>query len=144
MTRDELVNFIRRHPLAVQTSVSASGAPQAAVVGIVVSDDLHVFFDTLKTSRKCDNLRRDLRIALVIGWDLEQACTLQLEGVADEPFGSELEQLKQLYFERFPDGVESERSPDITYIRVRPTWLRFSDFRGKEPAIVELRAEALR
>ena len=67
MTRAELLRFFRGHSLAVETSVSPSGAPQAAVVGIVVSDELEVFFDTLERTRKVENLRRNPRVAFVIG-----------------------------------------------------------------------------
>jgi general stress protein 26 len=144
MTLEHLVAFVRRHALAVQSSVSASGSPQAAVVGVVADDDFEIFFDTRAGSRKCRNLRRDARIALVIGWDLEEACTLQVEGRADEPRGEELERWKKLYFARFPDGVERQAWPDITYFRVRPAWARFSDFRTPEPTIVELSEEELR
>jgi pyridoxine/pyridoxamine 5'-phosphate oxidase len=127
MTRDELLSFLRRHRYAVQASTAVDGAPQAAVIGIAVSDDLEVVFDTLGTSRKAVNLRREPRIALVVGWDDEQ--TVQLEGVADEPRGDELAQLKAVYFAQFPDGPERERWPDITYVRVRLRWARYSDFR---------------
>src|SRR5262245_11621999 len=91
----ELLAFLRRHRLAVQASVSASGGPQAAVVGFVVSDAFEFVFDTLSSSRKGANLRRDQRAALVVGWDEEQ--TVQVEGVADEPRGAELARLKELY-----------------------------------------------
>src|SRR5882672_2128036 len=126
MTRTELLAFLRRHRLCVQASVSGAGAPQAAVVGFGVSDDLEIVFDTLGETRKMGNLRRDPRIALVIGWD-EQ--TVQLEGVADEPAGAELERLKQVYFAAYPDGPERQSWKGITYVRVRPTWARYSDFR---------------
>jgi hypothetical protein len=139
----EILNFVRRHSLAVQASVSSSHAPQAAVVGIVVSDRFEMFFDTLESSRKCQNLRENSRIALVVGWDLAEGRTAQIEGVVDEPAGAELERLKLLYFERFPDGVERQSWPGITYVRVRPTWLRFSDFSGKQPQIVEFDANHL-
>jgi pyridoxine/pyridoxamine 5'-phosphate oxidase len=72
MTRAELLAFIRRHRYAVQASTHDSGAPQAAVIGIAISDELELVFDTLGTSRKARNLRRDPRIALVVGWDEEQ------------------------------------------------------------------------
>ena len=137
MAREVLLGFARRHALAVQASVSPAGAPQAALVGIVVNDDFEIFFDTRANSRKSENLRRDGRIALVIGWDLAEACTLQVEGRTDEPRGQELERWKQLYFARFPDGVERQAWPDITYFRVRPVWARFSDFRTPEPTITE-------
>jgi pyridoxine/pyridoxamine 5'-phosphate oxidase len=136
--KSELLTFMRQHKLAVEASVSAAGAPQCAVIGIAVSEELEVVFDTLSTSRKCANLRRDPRLALVLGWDLDQACTVQLEGLADEPRGPELEHLKQLYFSVFPDGVERAAWPDITYVRMKPTFIRFSDFRGAAPKIVEL------
>jgi pyridoxine/pyridoxamine 5'-phosphate oxidase len=111
----------------VQASVTADGAPQAAVIGIAITDELEIVFDTLGTSRKAQNLRRDARIALVVGWDEEQ--TVQLEGTTDEPRDAELAHLKAAYFARFPDGPERESWPDITYFRVRPTWARYSDFR---------------
>lgn len=139
----EILNFVRRHSLAVQASVSPNNAPQAAVVGIVVSDRFEVFFDTLENTRKCQNLRANTRIALVVGWDLAEGRTVQLEGVVDEPRGPDLERLQPLYFARFPDGVERQRWPGITYVRVRPTWLRYSDFSGKEPHIVEYDANDL-
>jgi hypothetical protein len=142
MTRAELVTFIRKHRWGVEASVAATGAPQAAVVGIAVSDALELVFDTVGTTRKGANLRRDPRVAFVIGWDEGQ--TVQLEGVADEPAGDELARLQALYFAAFPDGPSRLSWPDITYFRVRPTWVRYSDFRGAEAVIVELGPAELR
>ncbi|WP_342726529.1 pyridoxamine 5'-phosphate oxidase family protein [Bradyrhizobium sp. B097] len=133
MTRAELLAFLRMHRLAVVSTVH-DGAPQAAVVGIAVSDELEIIFDTLTTSRKYQNLRADPRAALVIGWDAEQ--TAQLEGVADFPTGAELAACKQVYFAAWPDGPDREAWPNIGYVRVRPGWVRFSDF-GAVPALVE-------
>jgi pyridoxine/pyridoxamine 5'-phosphate oxidase len=139
MTRQELIAFIRRHRWGVVATVSGAGAPQAAVVGIAVTDDLALVFDTLGSTRKAQNLRRDGRAAIVIGWDEEQ--TLQCEGPADEPTGAALEACRRAYFDRFPDGPTRLAWPGITYFRVRPTWLRFSDFRGLEPGITEMPIE---
>ena len=50
-TRAELLQFLRRHRLAVQASVAPGGAPQAAVVGIGISDACEIVFDTLTTTR---------------------------------------------------------------------------------------------
>jgi hypothetical protein len=142
VTRDQLiaflVEFVRGHRYAVQASVSAQG-PQAAVVGVAVTPRLELVFDTLEGTRKCANLRRDPRIALVVGTQDEK--TLQFQGVADEPQGAELERLKALYLERFPDGHERTTWPGITYFRARPTWVRFSDFSGAAPVIEELSLE---
>jgi len=140
MTRAELLDFMRRTPYWVQASVAADGTPQAAVVGVVVTDDLEVFFDTLTTSRKYENIRLNPSAAFVM-WEGER--TVQYEGVADEPQGDELERLKRLYFTQFPKGRKREDWPDIAYLRVRPTWVRFSDFGGGELRIAELREASL-
>ena len=136
MTREQLLRFVRPIEHAVLGTVTADERPEAAVVGIVVTEELELFFDTSNVSRKCVNLRANPHVAFVIGWDDSQ--TVQYEGVADEPAGAELKRLKQLYFARFKEGPTREQWPDITYFRVRPRWARYSDFRGVEPKIVEL------
>ena len=129
MTRSELLKFIHSHSLAVQATVSPLSAPQAAVVGFVITDDFEIFFDTIDVNRKVNNIRRNSKIAFVIGgWINGDERTVQYEGIADEPTGSELERLKEIYFGRFPDGHERQKWPGLTYFRVRPTWIRYSNF----------------
>ena len=144
MQRDELVRFLRRYKLAVQATVSGNGngAPQAAVIGFAVSDALEIVFDTTEPTRKYQNLRADPRIALVIGWD--HAITAQIEGIADFPAGEELERVRDCYFAAYPDGRDRLAWPGITHVRVRPTWVRYSDFTQDPPHIVELQGAQLR
>jgi pyridoxine/pyridoxamine 5'-phosphate oxidase len=134
--RAELLAFLRRHRLAVEASVSTSGAPQAAVVGIAVTDALELVFDTLSSTRKFANLRADPRIALVVGWDAER--TAQLEGTVDFPTGDELERIRAAYFVVHPDGRDRLAWPGLVHARVRLTWARYSDFTTDPPRIVEL------
>ena len=136
MTRAELVAVLRQYRLAVQSSVAPTGAPQAAVVGFAVSDALEIMFDTVASSRKCRNLLADPRVALVVGWEHE--ITVQIEGLADVPVGDELERVRACYFVAYPDGRERLAWPGITHFRVRPTWVRYSDFTQNPPRIVEL------
>src|SRR4051812_46146237 len=140
MDREELVDFLRAQRLAVQASVAGSGAPQAAVIGIAVGSTLELVFDTVVTSRKYQNLRRDPRIALVLGWDHE--ITAQVEGVVDFPTGAELERVREIYFATHPDGRDRLAWQGITHARVRPTWIRYSDFRSPG-SIVEFSAAEL-
>jgi general stress protein 26 len=136
LSREDLLRFMQSQTYAVEASVSGSGAPEAAVVGIVVTNKYEVVFDTLESTRKVPNLRRNPRIALVIGGMAPgDERTVQYEGLADEPTGSELERLKRVYFERFPDGREREAWPGIVYVRVRPSWVRYSDY-GRNPALI--------
>jgi hypothetical protein len=127
MNRSDLLSFMREHRLGIQASVSPTGEVQAAVVGIAVSERFEVIFDTIETSRKVHNLRRNPSIALVIGGILlGDERTVQYEGTAD-----------------VPDGPERESWPGITYVRARPTWIRYSDFNARPPEIFEFDASQL-
>ena len=139
MNKSEILSFLRAHRLAVQATASLDGAPQAAVVGYAVTDDLELVFDTLASTRKAQNLRTNPKLAFVIG-GLKKADerTVQYEGVADEPAGEELEHLKQIYYDVFPDGPTRLSWPGLIYVRVKPTWLRYSDYNSDPPVIVEL------
>ena len=69
MTSGELFSFLRRHRHAVQASVTPSGAPQAALVGVAVTEALELVFDTPGGTRKAANLRLNPRVAFVLGGD---------------------------------------------------------------------------
>lgn len=144
MTPAELLKFMREHRLAVQVSVSEEGRPQAAVVGIAVTDEFEIVFDTLSSTRKAANLRHDSRVAFVIGGlnDGDER-SVQYEGVADEPSGNELERLKNRYYAVHPDGPSRLHWSGLVYIRARPVWVRYSDYNLDPPEIVEFDAEGL-
>jgi len=135
MTKDELFHFMAKHHLAVLASVSPSQDPQAALMGIAVTPELEIVFDTLKTSRKYQNLIGNKRIAFVIGWENE--VTVQYEGQAEELQGAALPFYKEIYFRKWPDGPEREKWPNICYFRVTPTWIRYSDFNKPTYGMVE-------
>lgn len=123
-TKSDLYEFLRARDLCVVSSVSQTGAPEAALVNYAVTPELELIFYTLQTNRKCINLRRDPRIAAVIGWEDEQ--TVQYEGVAEEAFEAKLAACKKIYLERFPDREGRTAWPGLTFFRVRPVWLRYS------------------
>jgi hypothetical protein len=144
MSPAALLAFLRQHRLAVQASVSVVDAPQAAVVGIAVTDRFEIVFDTVDSSRKVRNLRTNPEIALVIGGlNAGDERTVQFEGIADEPSGIELDRLQSAYFSVYPECRAHLTWPGITYVRVRPTWIRYSDFNVSPPQIVEFRSSDL-
>jgi general stress protein 26 len=144
MHKSVILSFLRAHRLAVQATASLDGAPQAAVVGYAVTDSFEIVFDTLASTRKAENIRSNPKLAFVIG-GLKKADerTVQYEGIADEPVGEELERLKRIYYQVFPDGPSRLSWPGLIYIRVKPTWLRYSDYNSDPPQIVELNAREL-
>jgi len=140
----DLLALLRRHTLAVQATVSAAGQPQAAVVGVAFTDDFEVIFDTLRSTRKFQNLCRDPKVSLVIGgWQEGDERTVQIEGQADEPVGGELDFIRSSYYAAHPDGAKRASWPGLTYVRVRPTWIRYSDYNANPPQIIEYGAEQL-
>lgn len=135
---------MRKYPLAVQTSVSGEGVPQAAVVGVAVGEGFELVFDTLQSTRKAVNLRQNPRIAFVFGgWGAGQEQTVQYEGVADQPSGAQLERVREPYFSVYPDGRDRLSWPGLIHIRVRPRWLRYSDFTQSPETILEYSAADL-
>ena len=99
------------------------------MVGFAVSDAFEIIFDTLDSTRKVANLRVNPRIALVIGGlDAGDERTVHYEGIADEPSGPELERLTEIYYHVYPDGRTHRSWPGLIYIRVKPTWIRYSDY----------------
>ena len=144
LTRAALLEYMRRHRLAVQSSVARGSGVQSAAVGIAVGADFEIVFDTLESTRKARNLAADPHTAFVLGGTLDgEEWTVQYEGVAERPSGAELEAARELYFATWPDGRERLGWEGLIHIRVRPTWVRFSDFRVDPPTIVELSREQL-
>jgi len=136
--KSQILAFMRAHRLAVQATASTDGAPQAAVVGFAVSDRFEIVFDTLASTRKALNIRANARVAFVIGGlKKNDERTVQFEGIADEPTATELERLKRIYYEVFPDGPDRLNWPGLIYVRVQPTWIRYSDYTRDPPEIAE-------
>ena len=145
ITRAALLAFLRSHRYAVQSSTHPSGAPQSAVVGIAVSDDFEIVFDTIDSSRKAHNLRQRAEIAFVLGGVApDDERTVQYEGVADEPHGAERARLTELYLAVFPDGRDRQKRPGLIYVRATPTWLRYSNYNQVPALIVEFDRTALK
>ena len=138
MTNDFLYNFIRQHKFGVLSTVSPDNVPESAYVGIAVTPDLKIIFDTVSDSRKYKNLLLNPNISFVIGWDNEQ--TVQYEGIAKIPDTTDLNKLLQTYFAIFPDGKDrKENWKNIAYFCVEPKWIRYSDFNQATQQINEIK-----
>lgn len=147
MTRADLLAHLRSHRYAVQASASPDGRPQAAVVGVAVSDRFEIVFDTLSSTRKAINLRANPAVAFTFGrLDADASRTVQIDGVADvlADADPERERLVSLYLSVFPDGVERQSWPGLIYVRVTPTWLRDSDYAATPPRVEEWTGDELR
>jgi hypothetical protein len=135
MTKAELFQFMSSEWLGVLGWIAADGRPQGALVGIAVTPDLEIVFDTVKSSRKYANLIANPKASFVIGTSRE--VTVQFEGTAQELAGEELTRYQKIYFANLPDGPARLSWPGIVYFAVRPRWIRYSDFEARPPKIVE-------
>jgi pyridoxine/pyridoxamine 5'-phosphate oxidase len=127
----KLADFIAACDLGVVSYLSPEGAPQSAVVGIAVTPELEIIFDTVASSRKYRNLKARAECSIVI-WSGE--VTLQYEGIAEETAD---DHYKEAYFKKMPDGRDRLSWLGITYFVVRPKWIRYSDFDARPPVIEE-------
>ena len=128
--------FLRRQNVAVISTVSENGLPEAALINYGVTKDLELVLETLQTSRKYINLHRNPNAALVMGWQNECE-TCQYQGIADEPDASILPPLLDVYFAARPEALAHRDWPDLTYLRIRPRWIRISNY-GRTWKVEEL------
>ena len=135
MDKPKLLEFLTSCKLGVLSTVGPQGEPQSALVGIAVTPEFEIVFDTVSRSRKFANLSRDPRAAFVIGWQGE--ITVQFEGIAKQISSTELGHYHEVYFRAFPDGPARLKWEGITYYVVAPKWIRYSDFDKSPPEIQE-------
>lgn len=128
MLEASLVDYVRANGDAVVSTIGAHGEPQAAYLSITATDAGELVFDARADSRKVANLRRDSRIAVVVGG--ADGTTLQLQGIADFPSAHERQRCAEAYAAAFPQFAASLADESIVVIRVRVDWVRFGDYRG--------------
>ena len=142
MTTADLFAFVAGCKLGVLGTTGPAGTPQSSLVGIAVSPQMEIIFDTVKSSRKYSNLSARPACSFAIGWAGEQ--TVQLEGIAEELKPPGLERYQEIYFKAWPDGPARLTWPGIVYFVVRPAWIRYSDFDQNPPLIREFTQPELR
>jgi len=136
MNKAELLVYLRTCRYAVIGTIGPDGGPQGALVGVAVTDDLELIFDTAADSRKHGNLQHNSRIAATLSGPGEQ--TVQLEGRA-HPVSVTAESdadFRDAYYAAWPDGRERRSWPNIAYWRIAPCWARYSDY-DRGPLMVE-------
>jgi len=137
MTEADLYAFLVKCKLGVLGTICPAGTPQSALVGIAITPQLEIIFDTVKSSRKYPNLIARPACSFVIGgWGTGEQ-TVQYEGEAEELKSPELERYQEIYFKTWPDGPARMSWPGIVYFVVRPAWIRYSDFDQSPPLIRE-------
>jgi len=110
----------------VIATAGLGGKPEAALMNIAVTPELEIIFETTDATRKFANLKTNSRVSIVVGWDGGE--TLQYDGVADEPEGRDQAEAQRLFLAAFPQKTSHQNWPGNRYFRVRPLWVRFSNY----------------
>lgn len=133
----ELQIVLRTNVLAVLSTLADQYQPQSALVAFAEDKDLNLYFQTRLTSRKHKNLSEHRKVSLVIGWDINDLVTVQLEGVANEVPSTSV--VKALFVKKeSPSTSEYLNHADARFYKVNPSWVRYSDYSTKPPHIWEL------
>jgi hypothetical protein len=93
----------------VLATTAENGTPQAAIVGIAVTEELGIVFDTSRASRKIRNLQHQNLVALVILCAGE--VTVQYEGIARLPTGTDLAAARLPISPPGPTASHARRGP---------------------------------
>jgi general stress protein 26 len=133
--KDLIYQFIAQHRLAVVSTTSSSDNPESALVGIAVSINLEIVFETVAASGKYQNILHSAKVSVVVGWDDE--VTVQYEGHATVlGYDGDADNMREIFYRAYPDGRErADTGPGLVHIKVSPKWIRYSNF--NEPTVIK-------
>ncbi|MBP7832931.1 MAG: pyridoxamine 5'-phosphate oxidase family protein [Candidatus Levybacteria bacterium] len=141
----EVLLFLKKNVLATISTVNPQSLqPESALVAFCELDALEILITTLKGSRKYENLLKNDKVALVIGWeaDPKRWATLQYEGKALEVGAQEESSYKKLFLKKegSPCTEVFFQKSDMKLFKITPTWIGFSRFpQNQKPKVIELR-----
>lgn len=137
----KILAFIRQQKLAVIATASQTARPESALIAYTEDDDLCLYFQTGIDTRKAANLKINPRVALTIGFSLENLVTVQYEGTATrlmEP--ADLEACKKRFVVKdSPTTAVYFNRPEVIFFKISPTWISYSDYAGMLPEVIELK-----
>lgn len=126
-TKNEVLQFLKSHPECVLATVSPEGKPEAATVLFAVDDDFTFYFGTSDKYRKYHNLLTNKQAAVVVGVEMKEPKSAQIEGVT-EPIEGEAEIAKvKVFFAEANPAMKPFLNWPLKFFRLKPVWLRFLD-----------------
>ncbi|AJF62809.1 MAG: Pyridoxamine 5'-phosphate oxidase [archaeon GW2011_AR20] len=134
--KELILNFIKKHTLAVLSTISSKSKPEAAVIEFSEKNNLELIFDTFKNFRKYNNLKGNNNVAVVIGWD--KNITTQYEGIAVEINNRELTEYQKIHITKLPNAEKFLHMAGIKFFKIIPKWIRYSNLNTNPWEIIEL------
>jgi general stress protein 26 len=132
-----ILDFMHRQNDCVLSTCGPDSSPQSAVVGFSENERGELMFGTFDASRKYQNLQRDSRVSVVIGFD--GSTTVQFEGTARQLIGDELLERQKAHFKKIPEVEQYKDEPGEVYFSITPTWVRYTNYHAQPWEIHEWR-----
>jgi hypothetical protein len=125
----EIIEFLQHEKIGVIALEMLDGSPHGATVKFAFSPDPLVFiFETNRNYKKCEALfgRPESRASLVVGTNLGDMKTLQLDGIAKLVTD---QVIKEMYLSRFPENRKWTDDSDTVYFSFIPSTWKFSEYK---------------
>lgn len=139
--QQHVLQFLHKHPMATISTVDMGGNKlESALIAFAELNSLEIIFETFYNTRKYNNLRRNDKVALVIGWDMRNYVTLQYEGIARQLTKEEIPKYRAVFLKKKTPCTEQFLfDPRVRLFCVRPTWILLSDYTGRSPKFIEIK-----
>ena len=115
-------------------STTGEEAPQVAFVYFATDEDLNIYFVTRTNSRKYKNMMKHPKVAFAVASE-KPSGTVQMEGKVETVTDPDLQRVlfpKLVEFAANRTGLapisQYSTTGEAIFLKVVPTWVRFSDF----------------
>lgn len=137
-----LYEFLKMHPVAHLATVTPDAKPLVSTVYFYANSMTELFIATLSNTEKFKNIELNPDVALVVT-DEDAQKTVQITGTASEEQNvavrmAMLEQLATLQARNksgWPPPIVKLDKGQLRLVKVKPLWIRFSDFQNPEDII---------
>ncbi len=129
--KKKIADYLTSHNKMTLATVTPDGRPLAHTVEYV-SDGCTVYFGTLRTSRKAQNILKTPHVSFAV--DEDYADWMNIQGVQMEGTASVLADPKELkiagemYARKFPAVASFPQNPDMIMVKVEPVAGFFLDY----------------
>ena len=122
--KKQILEKIKMHNVCV-LATCLKDKTEAAAMNFVVDDNFIFYLQTSRLYRKYRNLVKNKNVSLVIGFKMP---CVQIDGIAEFLKPEEIEIIKPFMIEKLPDSEGFIKSRETVFIKVKPKFLRMTDF----------------
>jgi len=128
--KEKVLSYLQENPICVLATADKKGKTEAAAVVYAFDDKLNLYLGTYKASRKYKNLLQNKKVSVVVGVDLNDSRTLQIDGTAKILEGKPAAVAEKALLKRYPALAEVFRG--CAFIAVKPTFARMYENLSEE------------